>query len=211
MDIIRFSVDKWYLFSIKINWIIIAIIMLGVYGVVKLWKGILKYSIKQSVSIDRVVLGIGTNSVTLKYNKKDQEIAYKLWVELNTRKIGLKYDEQFDVIDEVYNSWYAFFGIARELLKDIPVEKLDSSDNLVELTGDVLNKGLRPHLTKWQAKYRKWYENNKESEEYKTLTPQEIQRKYPLYEELVKELKETNCRMIEYKKVMKKIAYGYKE
>lgn len=31
--------------------------------------------------------------------------------------------------------------------------------DLIKLTERVLNVGLRPHLTKWQAKYRKWYNN----------------------------------------------------
>ena len=93
-------------------------------------------------------------------------------------------------------------------MKDIPIEKLESGDNLVDLTGDVLNKGLRPHLTRWQAKYRKWYESNKNIEEYKELTPQEIQKKYPLYDDLINDLKETNNRMIEYKNIMRQIAYG---
>lgn len=208
MNIINFSIDKWYLLSIEINWAIVTVIMISVCIIAKLWKLNLKNFSQKSIVIEEVTLGIGDSSVTLKYNKKDQEIAYKLWVELNTRKNGLAYDEQFDVIDEVYNSWYTFFGIARELLKDIPIEKLESGDNLVDLTGDVLNKGLRPHLTRWQAKYRKWYESNKNIEEYKELTPQEIQKKYPLYDDLINDLKETNNRMIEYKNIMRQIAYG---
>ena len=44
---------------------------------------------KHSITINEVNLGIGDTSVKLVYNKKDQEIAYKLWVELSTRKIGL--------------------------------------------------------------------------------------------------------------------------
>lgn len=105
-------------------------------------------------------MGIGDSSVKLTYNKKDQAIAYKLWVELSTRKIGLMFDKEYDVITEVYNSWYEFFKIARELLKDIPASRLPYSNDLIVLTEKVLNKGLRPHLTTWQAKYRKWYEKN---------------------------------------------------
>ncbi len=152
-------------------------------------------------------MGIGDSSLTLKYNSKDQEIAYKLWVELNTRKIGLAFEPENDVIEEVYNSWYSFFGIARNLMKEIPINKVKNGSDLVELTGDVLNKGLRPHLTKWQAKFRKWYEENRQLEEYQGKTPQEIQRCYPLYDELEKDLLETNRHMIEYKTVLRQIAY----
>ena len=101
---------------------------------------------KHSITIDEVNLGIGDTSVKLVYNKKDQEIAYKLWVELSTRKIGLPFDQENDVISEVYNSWYDFFKIARELLKEIPVSRLPYSNDLIKLTEKVLNTGLRPHL-----------------------------------------------------------------
>ena len=41
-------------------------------------------------------------------------------------------------------------------------------------------------------------------------SPQEIQKGYPEYEELLKDLLETNEKMIEYKKLMKKIAFDKK-
>ena len=81
-------------------------------------------------------------------------------------------------------------------------------EDLIELTEKVLNKGLRPHLTTWQAKYRKWYEN--ELVNNTEDTPQELQRRYPHYDELVDDLIKTNMRMIEYKKLMKKIAFPEK-
>lgn len=63
-------------------------------------------------NFDEIILGIGRNSsVKLKYNRKDQEVAYKLWVELSTRKIGLPFDQENDVITEVYNSWYDFLRL----------------------------------------------------------------------------------------------------
>ena len=118
------------------------------------------------------------------------------------------FDKEHDVITEVYNSWYEFFKIARELLKDIPASRLPYSNDLIELTEKVLNKGLRPHLTTWQAKYRKWYE--KELLNDTEDAPQELQRKYPHYDELVDDLIKTNMRMIEYKNLMKKIAFPEK-
>ena len=77
---------------------------------------------------------------------------------------------------------------------------------MIKLTERVLNIGLRPHLTKWQAKYRRWYE--KELKRDREGTPQDIQKRYSEYDILVKELIETNEKMIEYKKLMKKIAFG---
>ena len=120
---------------------------------------------------------------------------------MSARKIILPFDEENDVIVEVYDSWYSFFGIARGLLKDIPVEKQNSSKQLISVTNRVLNKCLRPHLTKWQARFRKWYSLQLDSNS--DLTPQEIQYTYPHYNELVKELKAINKNIDYYGGVLK--------
>lgn len=205
MDIIDLELDGWSTFVFRVNWLAVVITLVLIWGISFLMKQCLKYVNKKSLTIDEVNLGIGNSSVKISYSKKDQEIAYKLWVELSTRKIGLRFDKENDVIKEVYDSWYTFFETARELLKDIPGNRIPYSGDLIELTEKVLNIGLRPHLTKWQAKYRRWYE-----EELKRDggTPQDIQKKYPEYNALVEDLLETNEKMIEYKKLMKRIAFG---
>lgn len=205
MNIFDFSLDNWYTLVLKLNWLAVILIIIVISGIAYLWDKCIKYAINKSVMVDEVTLGIGNSQVTLKYNKKDQEIAYKLWVELSTRKIGLDFDSENDVIFEVYDSWYDFFNTARELMKEIPAERLKNSSELIELTGAVLNKGLRPHLTIWQAKFRKWYNENLDSNIGKT--PQQIQEMYPHYEELKKDLIDTNKRMIEYKNLMERIAF----
>ena len=185
------------------NWIAIVILIVLVIVAAHVLKKVGLLIGRRSISVDQANIGIGNSSITLKFNKKDQEIAYKLWVELSTRKIGLPFDEN-DVISEVYDSWYAFFGIARDLLKDLPAERLAYSGELVDLTQKVLNNGLRPHLTKWQAKYRKWYFENSNKEG----SPQDIQKAFPEYEELLSDLKATNQTMINYKTLMHRIAFG---
>lgn len=194
--------ENWYTLILRLNWLAIIlplIIVCIVYHALK--KGLSK----QSITIDELTLGIGDSKIKLKYDKRDQEIAYKLWVELSTRKIGLLFDRENDVITEVYDSWYEFFRIARELLKEIPARRLRFSNDLIDLTDKVLNKGLRPHLTTWQAKYRKWYRNASDSN--KDDTPQSIQKTYQYYDELIEDLIKTNERMIEYKELMRKIAF----
>ena len=208
MEIFGVEFESWNVVLLRLNWFAIILLLVIIFVVSWIYSVVNNRISRKSITIDEINLGIGDSSVKLTYNKKDQEIAYKLWVELSTRKIGLMFDKEYDVITEVYNSWYEFFKIARELLKDIPASRLPYSNDLIVLTEKVLNKRLRPHLTNWQAKYRKWYEkellNNTED------TPQDLQRKYPYYEELVDDLIKTNKRMIEYKKLMKKIAFPEK-
>lgn len=206
MNIIDFMFEDWYTIQIRLNYIAVLIVFIFIVGISYLIKRIVKYANKKSINIEEVNLGIGNSSIKLTYSKKDQEIAYKLWVELSTRKIGIPFDKENDVINEVYDSWYAFFGIARELLKEIPADRIEHSHKLINLTENVLNLGLRPHLTVWQAKYRKWYEN--EQNDYRDKSPQETQRRYPEYDKLIEDLTETNKHMVNYMNLMHQIAFS---
>lgn len=202
MDIFNIHFENYYYLVITINWVILLGILVVVLGIIKTsWFNFFS----NQVVVDEANLGIGQNTIKLKFNRKDQEIAYKLWVELNTRKIGLEIEKDHDVIVEIYNSWYSFFGIARELLKEMPCEKLEYSETLVVLTIEVLNIGLRPHLTQWQAKFRKWYDIECKNNE--KLSPQEIQKQYPEYDLLLSDLIKTNEKMIYYRNLMKEIAF----
>jgi len=164
----------------------------------------------ESFEIDEAELGIGKHKIKLSPNQTDREIAYKIWVELSTRKIGLPIDLEHDVIEEVYDLWYAFFGITRELIKTVPVQKLhrDGTARIVNLSIDVLNEGLRPHLTKWQARFRRWYSQQiREGGELAHLTPQEIQRRFSDFQALSTDLRIVNERLIAYRKKMRALAF----
>lgn len=207
MDIIDVKFESFSTIVFELNWLVLISLFILLAIISKVIKYIINYSRKQSINIDEIELGIGNSHITMKYDAKDKEIAYKLWIELNTRKIGLQYDEEDDVLVEIYDSWYKFFEIARELLKEMPQSKFASTPQLIELSLKILNIGLRPHLTKWQAKYRKWYAIEIEKQENADKTPQEIQKKYLHYVELVDDLKITNQRMMEYKELLYEIAF----
>lgn len=157
----------------------------------------------KTIRISEAVIGIGSASVTIKYDGRIKEIAYRIWIELTTRKIGIQFDENYDVISEVYDSWYESFKIIRKLLEEIPASRIDAAKGLIELTTKVLNNGMRPHLTMWQAKYRRWYENALEKD--KDLSPQELQKKFPEYKSLVNDLKRTNEIMLNYANQLKRL------
>ena len=158
--------------------------------------------------IDGAKLGFGDQKISFKPNNTDRQIAYSIWVELSTRKVGLPIDMENDVIAEVYDSWYAFFAVTRELIKGIPVSKVrgNSTSQIVNLSVEVLNEGLRPHLTKWQARFRHWYERQMENKT--DADPQELQKKFPAYDELVKDLLEVNQRLIAYRAKMNDLVRG---
>lgn len=151
--------------------------------------------------------GGGSMKYQIIRNYSNLVIANKIYIELITRKAAIKIDENHDVISEIYDSWYSLFQITRLELKNIPGELLiknSSSNQLIKLVTDILNEGLRPHLTKYQARYRKWYHHEIEMEENKEFSPQEIQKKYPDYTELIQSMKEVNSLLIDYSSQLKK-------
>lgn len=161
-----------------------------------------------SMEIDTAELGIGSHKISFKPNIRDQEIAYKIWVELSTRKIGLPIDLDNDVISEIYDSWYNFFSVTRELIKDIPVSKVKnkSTSTIIDLSINVLNEGLRPHLTLWQARFRHFYDSQIKSTG--DFDPQSIQAKFPKFEELKTDLMDVNGRLIKYRDKMRQLVLG---
>lgn len=161
--------------------------------------------------IDEAELGVGQQKVKLRANRDDLKVAYQLWVELSTRKVGLPINCDDDVIVEIYDSWYQFFGITRELIKDIPPSKLrngESIQGLIQLAIDVLNEGLRPHLTRWQARFRRWYDNELAKPENLLIEPQDLQKRFPRYAELKEDMEIVNARLIYYRAQMRKFVFG---
>jgi len=160
---------------------------------------------KSDVQLEISLGGIG--KVSIKPNYEVKQIAHKAWVELKTRKAGLLIDKENDVISDIYSSWYDLFGEIRTLTRDIPAAKLKdpSTKKLVELLIETLNVGLRPHLTRWQAKYRWWYDKAVAKSNDESLTPQDVQNQYPNYKELVEDMLEINVQLVQYTSEIKKL------
>jgi hypothetical protein len=134
------------------------------------------------------------------------EIAYRIYIELITRKAAIPFDEDHDIIAELYNSWYTLFGAIREEIKRLDGDSLlidKRTKSLIKVSADILNLGLRPHLTKFQGRFRNWLVEHKSN----LQSPQEIQRQYPGYVELVSDLKRVNNTLIEYAASLHEIVY----
>lgn len=205
--LVSLSLNRDFSLSLILNPIAIAIIFLLViiFFAVRWWwlgRG-------ANFEIDTAEMGIGSHRISFKPNLRDQEIAYKIWVELSTRKIGLPIDLEHDVIAEVYDSWHTFFSITRELIKDIPVSKVkhESTRQIITLSIRVLNEGLRPHLTKWQARFRRWYDLQLETAK-DDIDPQSVQAKYPKFADLKTDLEIVNKRLMIYREKMRELVLG---
>jgi hypothetical protein len=137
-------------------------------------------------------------------------IAHNAWVELHSRKAAIPFDPEHDVIVEIYNSWYALFGILRTLAKEIPVDSVRAANGapvLTEVLLGSLNDGLRPHLTRWQARFRRWYDSAIRDGQHDSLSPQEVQRLFPQYDALMEDLLTVNAGMVQFSEELRKIAH----
>lgn len=180
--------------------VVVIIAMVFIVARIFLWRRLSLFE------IDSAEFGIGDQKISFRPNTTDRQIAYSIWVELSTRKVGLPIDPEHDVIEEIYNSWYTFFGVTREMIKDIPISKVrdNSTSQIISLSVEVLNEGLRPHLTKWQARFRHWYE--KQVEDRSDADPQSVQKNFPAYDELVADMLTVNQRLIKYREKMNELA-----
>lgn len=194
-------------FVIQASWWLLlgaALLALICYWIVRWWRG-RRFN---TWEVDEAEIGVGSGKLKLKPNYIDRQIAYSVWVELSTRKIGLSIDPEHDVIAEIYDSWFAFFGVTRDLIKDVPVAKIrnDSTNKIINLSIELLNEGLRPHLTKWQARFRHWY--NRKMDTDRDVSPQELQKQFPDYDRLISELLSVNEKLIRYREKMIELVRG---
>lgn len=201
MDLIKLSIDSGTNFHLVISPVLICSLLL----IVLIFLIYRRCVLSKDYEIDEAELGIGNTKIKIRPNHEDLQVGYKLLVELSTRKIGLPIDAEHDVIEEVYDSWYEFFRITRELIKGIPAVKIrrsESTRNLVKISTEVLNHGVRPHLTMWQARFRRWYDLELKSDKCIGLSPQEVQKRFPEYQALFADMQKINKTLIKYKTIL---------
>lgn len=196
------TIESDWMFAIALLLIVLLAVLLRKK---KLFSWFNRYDMEVEIS--------GTPKVKVKVERNSENlfIANRIYIELTTRKAAIPFDEENDVIAEVYDSWYTLFGIIREEIKNVPGKYLkdhDPTSALIGLTTRILNEGLRPHLTVYQAKFRKWYEGEISRAENKHLSPQAIQQKYPDYKNLVTSIKLVNKTLTKFTEELNKLIKG---
>lgn len=201
MDFFKVYIDEHLNIVIQISiWIIIAAIVIFIlyYFLVRKF---FKYNL---VKVDIKLGNVGV--AEFRPNKTDLQIAHKIWTELVTRKAAIPIDEDNDIIEDIYDSWYALFKKVRDFIGEIPADLVrnnKSTKEIVRIATQTLNEGLRPHLTKWQARFRTWSTSKKDK--LLEMTPQEFQKEYPQYKDLIDDLLKVNRQLIQYSQELKKI------
>jgi hypothetical protein len=201
---LTFLLDKW---NVRLEMSAVLVLVLVLVGLFTGWTMRRRFGRFKVTKLDIELGKIG--KVELKPSIDDIQMAHKIWTQLVTRKAAIPIDPAHDVIVEVYDSWYALFTQVRELIASIPAELVreeQSTKELVRIATATLNDGLRPHLTRWQARFRAWYDAN--TDQLKTISPQELQAKYPDFLPLVEDMALINRQMITYAGELKRLIDG---
>ena len=202
MNFLRLYFDKQqFILSLDISlWVIFLLAALLLFAFLLQFR-LRRYRI---VKLDIALGNIG--KAEFRPNTEDLQIAHRIWTELVTRKAAIPIDPDHDVLIEVYDSWYALFTTVRELIANLPadlVRRENSTKEIVRIAVATLNDGLRPHLTKWQVRFRNWYDTNQKELLHKS--PQELQREFPEYDELISDMLKINSQLIGYAQELKKM------
>jgi hypothetical protein len=207
LDIFRVTASGGWDLTVKIivsGWLLIFLLLAGLATILAKARLARGFRAWKAVELEINLGHVG--KVKLCPEAQERQIAHCIWTELITRKAAQPIDLENDVIVEIYDSWYSIFKVVRQHVSDICALDLPTSDSkrmLVEIATQTLNDGLRPHLTRWQARIRHWL--SIAPEDLKKLSPQEQQRTFPQYRELADDLLRVNRELIEYASQLKKL------
>lgn len=195
------------LVAVAVGPIVLSMVVLLLVGLLvfkKPWK-----NFRRSWGVTTFSLGLLGINCQVARTKTSAQLAHEAYIELVSRKAAIPFDDDHDVIEEVYDSWYALFGEIRTLTRKFDAEAIANDEEarqLQDLLLDVLNRGLRPHLTRWQARFRRWFEHA--ADDRRGVAPQEIQREFPDYDQLVASLRQTNALLIELATGLDDLSHG---
>ena len=160
---------------------------------------------KGKIEIDGIDFGLEGVCFHVCNDRTVRQVAYKIWVEINTRVIGVEIDLEKDIIRSINESYYAFFKATRLLIEDIPANNVKTTKELVGLATSFLNDVMRPYLTKWGIRFNDWYDS--ERAKNKMISPQALQKRFKEYDLLCDDLLAINHNVLRYSDTLKKIAF----
>lgn len=101
-------------------------------------------------------LPFGLASVELELDDAQQRAAWELYVELATRVAVQPLDSEGGLLREALASLHALFGVTRDVLRRAGPTVGASESSIGGVAIAVLNRGLRPFLTKWHPELADW-------------------------------------------------------
>jgi len=103
-----------------------------------------------------VSLPFGIGSAEWQSDDTQRRAAWSLYVELVTRIAVQSLELDEGLLREALNSLYSLFGTTRQVLKEAGPDVGASHNSVGGIAIAVLNRGLRPFLSKWHPRLQAW-------------------------------------------------------
>lgn len=123
----------------------------------------------------------------------EQQAAWKLYVELNTRIATQPLTASEGLLRETLSSLHAIFGITREILKEAGPAVAQGDESLGFYAMEILNQVLRPVLAKWHPALSDW-----EGIRNQEVSEVEHQKKWNRAGALRREVERTRKTLLQY-------------
>jgi len=158
---------------------------------------------KKKVKATRLSVGLpfGLGSLDFENDEAQQRAAWSLYVELSTRIAVQPLEEGEGVLREALTSLYRVFDITRQILRETGPDIAQGPQSFGAIAIDVLNKGLRPFMTKWHPMLKVW-----EEQKPANTTTLDHERNWEHEKELRDELNKVREQMGIYVDALAKIA-----
>ena len=106
---------------------------------------------KRKVRATKLVVGLpfSLGQLEMEPDEAQQKVAWELYVELSTRIAVQPAGDNEGSIREALSSLYSIVEATREILREAGPTVAQGPNSVGALAIEVVNRGLRPFLTKW--------------------------------------------------------------
>lgn len=128
---------------------------------------LLEHSYRRSAQLAEVKVTVPQLSeLRFVVTKDTKKVAWKLFVETVTRVSTQRLDNQDGLLREALGSLYSLFEVVRTTLKDsLPSNARGSAPTVEQLAITMLNRELRPFLSRWHPALHRWELANPDADE----------------------------------------------
>lgn len=116
----------------------------------------------RNVQLNEVVISVPQFSqLRFAVTRDNKVVAWRLFVETATRVSTQSLDGGGGLVREAMNSLYALFTVTREVLAQVqPSQRAGSKPTVEYLAIAMLNKEIRPFLSRWHPRLLAWEQGN---------------------------------------------------
>lgn len=128
---------------------------------------LVEHSYRRSAQLAEVTVSVPQLSeLRFVVTKDTKKVAWKLFVETVTRVSTQPLDDRSGLLREAMTSLYGLFQVVREVLKEtMPSPVQGHAPTVEQLAITMLNRELRPFLSRWHPELRRWEQAHPDTDE----------------------------------------------